>query len=137
MSINTKNRFTKLINKCKNLSYASMRTASPETKMRLIMNNIEKINAIDLTLGYRVDKNKVAVTEGLREEAIAKCWKYYSMVLNRVDSTKDESWNNAKWNSSKNAFDYDEVYFYGDCFEDFIGAEMSGENSMTKVVRYD
>ena len=136
MSINTKNRFTKLINKCKNLSYASMRTASPETKMRLIMNNIEKINAINLTLG-NAKKSEIEVTEALREEAIAKCWEYYSMVLKRVDSTKDESWNNAKWNSSKNAFDYDEVYFYGDCFEDFIGAEMSGENSMTKVVRYD
>lgn len=136
MSINTKNRFTKLINKCKNLSYASMRTASPETKMRLIMNNIEKINAINLTLG-NAKKSEIEVTEGLREEAIAKCWEYYSMVLKRVDSTKDESWNNAKWNSSKNAFDYDEVYFYGDCFEDFIGAEMSGENSMTKVIRYD
>ena len=136
MSINTKNRFTKLINKCKNLSYASMRTASPETKMRLIMNNIEKINAINLTLG-NAKKSEIEVTEALRGEAIAKCWEYYSMVLKRVDSTKDESWNNAKWNSSKNAFDYDEVYFYGDCFEDFIGAEMSGENSMTKVVRYD
>ena len=130
------NRFTKLINKCKNLSYASMRTASPETKMRLIMNNIEKINAVNVELGTS-DAVVIERLSRLREEAIAKCWEYYNMVLKRVDSTKDESWNNAKWNSSKNAFDYDEVYFYGDCFEDFIGAEMSGENSMTKVVRYD
>ena len=131
-----KNRFTGLINKCKNLSYASMRTASPETKMRLIMNNIEKINAVNIELGTS-DSVVIERLSRLREEAIAKCWKYYSMVLNRVDSTKDEAWNGARWNSSKNAFDYDEIYFYGDCFEDFIGAEMSGENSMTKVVRYD
>ena len=139
MGIKAKNRFSGLIYKCKNLSYASVRNKSPETRLRLIMDNIEKINAIDLTLGYRVDKNKAAVTEGLREEAIAKCWEYYNMVLSRVDSTKDESWNGAKWNSAKGVMEYDNVYFYGTSNEldEYVGAELSGENSVTKVVRYE
>ena len=138
MSINTKNRFSKLVNRCKVLSYASARTKSPETKMRLIMNCVEKINAIDLTLGNA--KNfEVVVTERLREEAIAKCWEYYAKVLKFVDSTKDESWNNAKWNSAKGVMEYDNVYFYGSSNEldEYVGSELSGENSMKKVVRYD
>ena len=138
MGIKTKNRFSGLIYKCKNLSYASVRNKSPETRLRLIMDNIEKINAVNLSLG-NAKKSEVAVTEGLREEAIAKCWEYYNMVLSRVDSTKDESWNNAKWNSAKGVMEYDNVYFYGTSNEldEYVGAELSGENSVTKVVRYD
>ncbi len=138
MGIKTKNRFSGLIYKCKNLSYASVRNKSPETRLRLIMDNIEKINAVNLSLG-NAKKSEVAVTEGLREEAIAKCWEYYNMVLSRVDSTKDESWNGAKWNSAKGVMEYDNVYFYGTSNEldEYVGAELSGENSVTKVVRYD
>ena len=138
MSINTKNRFSKLVNRCKVLSYASARTKSPETKMRLIMNCVEKINAIDLSLG-NAKKSEVEVTESLRGEAIAKCWEYYAKVLKFVDSTKDESWNGAVWNSAKGEMEYDNIYFYGSSNEldDYVGAELSGSNSMTKVIRYD
>ena len=138
MGIKTKNRFSGLIYKCKNLSYASVMNKSPETRLRLIMDNIEKINAVNLTLG-NAKKSEIVVTEGLREEAIAKCWEYYNMVLARVDSAKDESWNGAVWNSAKGVMEYDNVYFYGTSNEldDYVGAELSGSNSMTKVIRYD
>ena len=132
------NMFSKLVNKCKNLSYASVRTKSPETRLRLIMNNIEKINAINVAVPGTA-KARVARSEELREIAIAKCWEYYNMVLKRVDSMSDESWNNAMWNSEKGEMEYDNVYFYGSSNEldEYVGSELSGENSVTKVVRYD
>ena len=84
------NMFSKLVNKCKNLSYASVRTKSPETRLRLIMNNIEKINAINVAVPGTA-KARVARSEELRSEATSKCWEYYNMVLKRVDSMSDES----------------------------------------------
>ena len=138
MGIKTKNRFSGLIYKCKNLSYASVRNKSPETRLRLIMDNIEKINAVNLSLG-NAKKSEVAVTEGLRGEAIAKCWEYYNMVLSRVDSMSDESWNNGMYNNATGEMEYDNVYFYGTSNEldEYVGSELSGENSVTKVVRYE
>jgi len=130
------NMFSKLVNRCKVLSYASAGTKSPETKLRLIMDCVEKMNSINVAVPGTA-KARIARSEELRLEAIAKAWEYYYVVLSRIDSTKDESMNNAKWNSAKKCMEYDEVYFYGDCFEDFVGAEMSGENSMKKVVRYE
>ena len=132
------NMFSKLVNKCKNLSYASVRTKSPETRLRLIMNNIEKINAINVAVPGTA-KARVARSEELRAEATAKCWEYYNMVLKRVDSMKDEAWNGGIWNSEKGEMEYDSLYFYGSSNEldEYVGSELSGENSVTKVVRYE
>ena len=132
------NMFSKLVNKCKNLSYASVRTKSPETRLRLIMDNVEKINAINVAVPGTA-KARIARSEELRVAAVAKCWEYYNMVLARVDSTKDESWNNAMWNSEKGEMEYDSLYFYGSSNEldEYVGSELSGENSVTKVVRYE
>ena len=132
------NMFSKLVNKCKNLSYASVRTKSPETRLRLIMNNIEKINAINVAVPGTA-KARVARSEELRSEATAKCWEYYNMVLKRVDSMKDEAWNGGVWNSERGEMEYDNVYFYGSSNEldEYVGSELSGENSVTKVVRYE
>ena len=132
------NMFSKLVNKCKNLSYASVRTKSPETRLRLIMNNIEKINAINVAVPGTA-KARVARSEELRAEATAKCWEYYNMVLKRVDSMSDESWNGGVWNSEKGEMEYDSLYFYGSSNEldEYVGSELSGENSVTKVVRYE
>jgi len=132
------NMFSKLVNKCKNLSYASVRNKSPETRLRLIMNNIEKINAINVAVPGTA-KARVARSEELRSEATAKCWEYYNMVLKRVDSMKDEAWNGGIWNSEKGEMEYDSLYFYGSSNEldEYVGSELSGENSVTKVVRYE
>ena len=132
------NMFSKLVNKCKNLSYASVRTKSPETRLRLIMNNIEKINAINVAVPGTA-KARVARSEELRAEATAKCWEYYNMVLKRVDSMSDESWNGGVWSSEKGEMEYDSLYFYGSSNEldEYVGSELSGENSVTKVVRYE
>jgi len=132
------NMFSKLVNKCKNLSYASVRNKSFETRLRLIMNNIEKINAINVAVPGTA-KARVARSEELRSEATAKCWEYYNMVLKRVDSMKDEAWNGGIWNSEKGEMEYDSLYFYGSSNEldEYVGSELSGENSVTKVVRYE
>ena len=132
------NMFSKLVNKCKNLSYGSVRNKSFETRLRLIMNNVEKINAININVSG-VNKARIARSEELRVAAVAKCWEYYNMVLARVDSMKDEAWNNAMWNSEKGEMEYDNVYFYGSSNEldEYVGSELSGENSVTKVVRYE
>ena len=132
------NMFSKLVNKCKNLSYGSVRNKSPETRLRLIMDNVEKINAINVAVPGTA-KARVARSEELRSEATSKCWEYYNMVLARVDSTKDEAWNGAVWNSAKGEMEYDNVYFYGTSNEldEYVGSELSGENSMKKVVRYE
>jgi hypothetical protein len=132
------NMFSKLVNKCKNLSYGSVRNKSPETRLRLIMDNVEKINAINVAVPGTA-KARIARSEELRVAAVAKCWEYYNMVLARVDSMKDEAWNNAMWNSAKGEMEYDNVYFYGTSNEldEYVGSELSGENSVTKVVRYE
>jgi hypothetical protein len=132
------NMFSKLVNKCKNLSYGSVRNKSPETRLRLIMDNVEKINAINVAVPGTA-KARIARSEELRVAAVAKCWEYYNMVLARVDSTKDEAWNGAVWNSAKGEMEYDNVYFYGTSNEldEYVGSELSGENSVTKVVRYE
>ena len=132
------NMFSKLVNKCKNLSYGSVRNKSPETRLRLIMNNVEKINAININVSG-VNKARIARSEELRVAAVAKCWEYYNMVLARVDSMKDEAWNGGVWNSAKGEMEYDNVYFYGSSNEldEYVGSELSGENSVTKVVRYE
>ena len=81
------NMFSKLVNKCKNLSYASVRTKSPETRLRLIMNNIEKINAINVAVPGTA-KARVARSEELRSEATSKCWDSYPSICSVVKSNK-------------------------------------------------
>ena len=51
----------------------------------------------------------------------------------------DESWNNGMYNNATGEMEYDNVYFYGSSNEldEYVGSELSGENSVTKVVRYE
>ena len=130
------NRFAHFVKTARDLDTRFMRDLSPQVKLTRIMDLIEKAQNVNLKLGG-VRADRVARGEVLRDEAIAAMWDIYYNVLKYVRSTEDESWNNRQFNNATGTWESDNVAFWGDGFEDYVGAELHGSNSVTKVVRYD
>ena len=130
------NRFAHFVKTASDLDNRLKRDLSPQVKLSRIMDLIEKAQAVNLNIG-RVRAERVARGEALRAEAIATMWDIYYNVLKHVRSTEDESWNNRQFNNATGTWESDSVAFWGDGFEDYVGAELHGANSVTKVVRYD
>lgn len=130
------NRFAHFVKTASDLDTRFMRDLSPQVKLSRIMDLIEKAQNVNLKLGG-VRADRVARGEVLREEAISAMWAIYYNVLKYVRSTEDESWNNRQFNNATGTWESDSVAFWGDGFEDYVGAELHGSNSVTKVVRYD
>ena len=133
---NYANRFSHLVKTASDLDNRLKRDLSPQVKLSRIMDLIEKAQNVNLKLGG-VRAERVARGEALRAEAIAAMWAIYYNVLKYVRSTEDESWNNRQFNNATGTWESDNVAFWGDGFEDYVGAELHGSNSVTKVVRYD
>jgi len=130
------NRFAHFVKTASDLDNRLKRDLSPQVKLSRIMDLIEKAQAVNLNLGSPA-KSYLIRSEELRAEAIAAMWDIYYNVLKYVRSTEDESWNNYRLNNATGEFESDNVAFWGDDFEDYVGAELHGSNSVTKVVRYD
>ena len=130
------NRFAHFVKTASDLDTRFMRDLSPQVKLSRIMDLIEKAQNVNLKLGG-VRADRVARGEVLRSEAIAAMWDIYYNVLKYVRSTEDESWNNRQYNNATGTWESENVAFWGDGFEDYVGAELHGSNSVTKVVRYD
>ena len=130
------NRFAHFVKTASDLDTRFMRDLSPQVKLSRIMDLIEKEQNVNVKLGG-VRADRVARGEVLREEAISAMWAIYYNVLKYVRSTEDESWNNRQFNNATGTWESDSVAFWGDGFEDYVGAELHGSNSVTKVVRYD
>ena len=133
---NYANRFSHLVKTASDLDNRLKRDLSPQVKLSRIMDLIEKAQNVNLKLGG-VRAERVARGEALRAEAIAAMWDIYYNVLKYVRTTEDESWNNYRYDNATGEGSSDPVTHYGDCFEDYVGAELHGSNSVTKVVRYD
>ena len=130
------NRFAHFVKTARGVDSVLSKRLSPQVKLSRIMDLIEKAQAVNLNVG-RVRAERVARGEVLREEAISAMWTIYYNVLKYVRTTEDESWNNRQFNNATNTWESDNVAFWGDGFEDYVGAELHGSNSVTKVVRYD
>ena len=130
------NRFAHFVKTARGVDSVLSKRLSPQVKLSRIMDLIEKAQNVNLKLGG-VRAERVARGEALRAEAIAAMWDIYYNVLKYVRSTEDESWNNRQFNNATGTWESDNVAFWGDGFEDYVGAELHGSNSVTKVVRYD
>ena len=130
------NRFAHFVKTASDLDNRLKRDLSPQVKLSRIMELIEKAESVNLKLGSPA-KSYLIRSEELRAEAIAAMWGIYYNVLKYVRSTEDESWNNRQFNNATGTWESDNVAFWGDGFEDYVGAELHGSNSVTKVVRYD
>jgi len=133
---NYANRFSHFVKTASLYDNRLKRDLSPQVKLTRIMELIEKAQSVNLKLGG-VSAVRVARGEVLRAEAIAAMWATYYNVLKYVNSMSDESWNNYRLNGATGEFESDSVAFWGDGFEEYVGAELHGSNSVTKVVRYD
>jgi hypothetical protein len=132
----TTNRFAHFVKTASDLDNRLKRDLSPQVKLSRILDLIEKAQNVNLKLGSPA-KSYLIRSEELRAEAIAAMWDIYYNVLKYVNSMRDESWNNYRLNNSTGEFESDTVAFWGDGFEEYVGAELHGSNSVTKVVRYD
>ena len=132
----TTNRFAHFVKTASDLDNRLKRDLSPQVKLSRILDLIEKAQNVNLKLGSPA-KSYLIRSEELRAEAIASMWDIYYNVLKYVNSMRDESWNNYRLNNSTGEFESDTVAFWGDGFEEYVGAELHGSNSVTKVVRYD
>ena len=130
------NRFAHFVQTARGVDSLLSKRLSPQVKLSRIMDLIEKAQAVNLNVG-RVRAERVARGEVLREEAISAMWAIYYNVLKYVRTTEDESWNGYRYDNATGEGSSDPVTHYGDCFEDYVGAELHGSNSVTKVVRYD
>ena len=130
------NRFSHFVKTARGVDSLLSKRLSPQVKLTRIMDLIEKAQNVNLKLGG-VRADRVARGEVLRGEAIATMWDICYNVLKHVNSTEDESWNNYRYDNATGEGSSDPVTHYGDCFEDYVGAELHGSNSVTKVVRYD
>tara|TARA_R110000744_G_scaffold48135_1_gene105490 strand:- start:598 stop:1005 length:408 start_codon:yes stop_codon:yes gene_type:complete len=130
------NRFAHFVKTASDLDNRLKRDLSPQVKLSRIMELIEKAESVNLKLGSPA-KSYLIRSEELRAEAIEAMWAIYYNVLKYVRSTEDESWNNRQFNNATGTWESDNVAFWGDGFEDYVGAELHGSNSVTKVVRYD
>ena len=130
------NRFAHFVQTARGVDSLLSKRLSPQVKLTRIMDLIEKAEAVNLKLGSPA-KSYLIRSEELRAEAIAAMWDIYYNVLKYVRSTEDESWNNRQFNNATGTWESDNVAFWGDGFEDYVGAELHGSNSVTKVVRYD
>tara|TARA_B110000902_G_scaffold250235_1_gene309215 strand:- start:109 stop:516 length:408 start_codon:yes stop_codon:yes gene_type:complete len=130
------NRFAHFVKTASDLDNRLKRDLSPQVKLSRIMDLIEKAESVNLKLGSPA-KSYLIRSEELRAEAIEAMWAIYYNVLKYVRSTEDESWNNRQFNNATGTWESDNVAFWGDGFEDYVGAELHGSNSVTKVVRYD
>ena len=130
------NRFAHFVKTASDLDNRLKRDLSPQVKLSRILDLIEKAQNVNLKLGSPA-KSYLIRSEELRAEAIAAMWDIYYNVLKYVNSMRDESWNNYRLNNSTGEFESDTVAFWGDGFEEYVGAELHGSNSVTKVVRYD
>ena len=130
------NRFAHFVKTASDLDNRLKRDLSPQVKLSRIMDLIEKAESVNLKLGSPA-KSYLIRSEELRAEAIAAMWDIYYNVLKYVRSTEDESWNNRQFNNATGTWESDNVAFWGDGFEDYVGAELHGSNSVKKVVRYD
>lgn len=130
------NRFAHFVKTARGVDSTLSKRLSPQVKLSRIMDLIEKAQAVNLNLGSPA-KSYLIRSEELRAEAIATMWDIYYNVLKYVRSTEDESWNNYRYDNATGEGSSDPVTHYGDCFEDYVGAELHGSNSVTKVVRYD
>jgi len=132
----TTNRFAHFVKTASDLDNRLKRDLSPQVKLSRILDLIEKAQNVNLKLGSPA-KSYLIRLEELRAEAIASMWDIYYNVLKYVNSMRDESWNNYRLNNSTGEFESDTVAFWGDGFEEYVGAELHGSSSVTKVVRYD
>ena len=130
------NRFAHFVQTARGVDSLLSKRLSPQVKLTRIMDLIEKAQNVNLKLGG-VRADRVARGEVLRAEAIAAMWDVYNNVLKYVRSTEDESWNNRQYNNATGNWESENVAFWGDGFEEYVGAELHGSNSVTKVVRYD
>ena len=130
------NRFAHFVKTASDLDNRLKRDLSPQVKLSRIMDLIEKAESVNLKLGSPA-KSYLIRSEELRAEAIAAMWAIYYNVLKYVRSTEDESWNNRQFNNATGTWESDNVAFWGDGFEEYVGAELHGSSSVTKVVRYD